>query len=149
MKDDNFEAVRRASVLSPGGLAAFEHRWAVAEAFRFHLTIGKKLIEGRIHALATRVKEGLRSMAHVRLRTPMSEELSSGIVCFDVDGMSAEAVVAALAKRRILATVSATRIEDRRPYHVHHARLSPGLLNSEQEVEETLRAIRELRRSTA
>jgi isopenicillin-N epimerase len=112
-------------------------------------TIGKQAIERRIHGLATRAKEGLKSMPHVTLRTPMSEELSSGIVCFDVDGMSAEAVVAALAKRRILATVSATRIEDRRPYHVHHARLSPGLLNDEREIEETLRAIRELRHSTA
>jgi isopenicillin-N epimerase len=149
MKDDNFASIRKGPILSPGGLSAFEHRWAVAEAIRFHLSIGKPAIERRIHGLAAQLKEGLKVMSHVKLRTPIGEDLSSGIVCLDVDGMSAESVVAALAERRILATLSATRIEDQRPYHVHHVRLTPGVLNDEHEVDETLRAIRELPRSTA
>jgi isopenicillin-N epimerase len=146
--DDRFAAIRQAAVLSPGGLTAFEHRWAVAEAFRFHLGIGKARVAGRIRALTAQLKEGLRAMPQVKLRTPWSEDLSSGIVCFDVDGMRAEAGVAALADRRILATVSAPRIEDHRPFDVHHVRLTAGLLNDEAEVDRTLRAVRELRRTS-
>lgn len=149
MEDDDFASIRKAGALSPGGLGAFEHRWAVAEAFRFHLGIGKSRIQSRIHALATKLKEGLAGITNVTLRTPMTEELSSGIVCFDVMGRSADEVVAELSKRNILATTSAIRIEEHRPYHVHHARLTPGLLNSEEEVEITLRAVEEIARSAA
>jgi len=57
-------------------------------------------------------------------------------VCFDVDGMKPAEVVAALAKKNIVAT--------RTPYRVRYARLTPGLLNSEAEIETTLRAVSEL-----
>ena len=74
--------------------------------------------------------------SHVILRTPMSEELSGALECFDVDGMKPAEVVAALAKKNIVATTT--------PYRVSYARLTPGLLNSEEEIETTLRAVREL-----
>lgn len=144
MQNDEFAMIRQASALSPGGLGAWEHRWAVAEAFRFHLNVGKTRIARRIHGLATQLKEGLQEMGHVTLRTPMSPELSAGIVCFDVDGMSAEDVISELGKHGIIGTTSAVPIEETRPYHVHHARLTPGLLNTEDEVEQTLTAIRDL-----
>ena len=44
---------------TPGGYHTFEHRWAVTEAFRFHLDIGKDRIAARTHEQATRLKEGL------------------------------------------------------------------------------------------
>ncbi len=67
----------------------------------------------------------------------MSEELSGALVCFDVDAMKPEEVVAALGKKNIVASVT--------PYRVTYARLSPGLLNSEEEIETTLRAVSELK----
>jgi len=122
---------------TPGGFHSFEHRWALAEAFRLHGRIGKARVASRIHALNRRLKDGLASMPHVTLLTPRSEALSAGIVVFDVARLSPNAVVSALARRRIVATVT--------PYTPSHPRLAPGLLNTPGEVDRVLAAVRALR----
>lgn len=121
---------------TPGGFHSFEHRWALAEAFDFHLLIGKARIAERIHTLNRQLKEGLRSMGHVTLLTPMADAMSAGMVVFDVAGLQPDEVVTRLARRRITATTT--------PYDPSHARLAPGLLNTPEEVDEVLRAIRSL-----
>ncbi|HEV3478107.1 MAG TPA: aminotransferase class V-fold PLP-dependent enzyme [Gaiellaceae bacterium] len=123
--------------MTPGGFHSFEHRWALAEAFRLHLRIGKARVARRIHALNTRLKAGLASMPHVTLVTPQSTALSAGLVCFTVDRMSPGAVVEALRRRRVIATVT--------PYDPPYARLAPGLLNTPADVDRALRAVRSLR----
>jgi selenocysteine lyase/cysteine desulfurase len=121
--------------MSPGGFQAFEHRWAMAEAFDFHREIGKDRIQARIHELNAALKEGLQGMAHVRLYTPMDPALSSGITCFDVEGVRQRDVVERLLdEHRIIATTT--------PYSPSHARLTPGLLSDHEEVEACLAAIR-------
>jgi len=126
-----------ARAFTPGGFHSFEHRWALAEAFRLHGRIGKARVAARIHALNRRLKDGLAGTSHVTLLTPRSEALSAGIVVFDVDRLSPAAVVAALARRRIVATVT--------PYNPSHPRLAPGLLNTPGEVDRVLAAVRRLR----
>jgi selenocysteine lyase/cysteine desulfurase len=74
---------------TPGGFHSFEHRWALAEAFLFHLGLGKANVEAHIHTLARWLKTGLSAMEHVTLKTPLVDSLSAGVVCFMVDGMSA------------------------------------------------------------
>ena len=81
---------------TPGGYHSFEHRWALAEAFGLHQTIGRARIAARSHALAARLKEGLAGIGAVRLRTPRSADLSAGIVCCEVDGYTAREAVAKL-----------------------------------------------------
>ena len=75
-------------------------------------------------------------MPHVRLHTPMSSELSSGLVCFDVDGMKPADVVKGLHDKGII--MSST------PYRQSHARFAPSLLNNEGEIERALAEIRAL-----
>jgi isopenicillin-N epimerase len=87
--------------------------------------------------LNRRLKDGLASMSHVTLLTPRSTALSAGIVVFSVDRLSPNAVVSALARRRIVATVT--------PYTPSHPRLAPGLINTPAEVDRVLSAIRALR----
>jgi isopenicillin-N epimerase len=123
-------------VMTPGGFHSFEHRWALAEAFRFHLQIGKSAVAARIHELNRQLKEGLAGMSRVTLYTPMAEEISAGLICFTVDGLRPERVVERLRQRRIIATVS--------PYATSYARVAPGLLNSPEEVETVLGEIRAL-----
>jgi selenocysteine lyase/cysteine desulfurase len=125
-----------AAAMSPGGFHSFEHRWALDQAFSFHLAIGKAAIEERIHALNRRLKEGLAELDRVLLRTPLADDLAAGIVCFEIDGLPSEAAVAWLRERRIVASVA--------PYATRYARLAPGLLTSPAEVDETLAAVREL-----
>ena len=73
-----------------------EEMQALAEAFTFQEQIGRDAIAARIHQLNRQLKEGLASMPHVRLFTPMSDALSAGITTFMVDGMTAKQVEAAL-----------------------------------------------------
>lgn len=122
--------------MTPGGFKAFEHQWALAEAFKFHLQIGKDKIAQRTHELNRQLKEGFARMSHVKLHTPMSEELSAGIVCFDIEGMRARDVVSRLWERKIVATTT--------PYAVSHARLTPSIRNSPQEIDVALREIQAL-----
>ena len=122
---------------TPGGFHSFEHRWALAQAFAFQRQLGKGRVEARVHALARRLKAGLAAMSHVRLYTPRSDELSAGVVCFDVGPMSPTAVVDALAARRVVATVT--------PYSPPYARLAPAVFNSAADVDRALAAIRGLR----
>ena len=119
--------------MTPGGFHSFEHRWGLPEAFRFHQELGKERVAARIHALNRRMKEGLAGMAHVTLYTPPEDDLSSGITCFDVDGLSEDETVAHLRERGVVASTT--------PYAVSYARVTPGLINSEEEVERTLEAV--------
>lgn len=122
---------------TPGGYHSFEHRWALPAAFAFQSDIGRAEIEQRVHELNTRLKEGLRKIPRVRLRTPMDPRLSAGITCFDVEGMPSDKVVKRLfEKHRIIASVA--------PYAVAYARLAPGLLTSTQQVDEAVAAVRAL-----
>ncbi|WP_102796933.1 aminotransferase class V-fold PLP-dependent enzyme [Bowmanella denitrificans] len=119
--------------MSPGGFHSFEHRWALPQAFALHLQLGKANVQKRIHQLNSQTKQGLAKMPHVTLYTPMDPGLSSGLVCFDVKGMSADDVVKALHSKGII--MSAT------PYRQSYARFAPSLINNEQEIERALAAI--------
>jgi len=122
--------------MSPGGYKPFEHQWAVAEAFRLHERLGKARVAERIHALNRQLKEGLAGMTHVRLYTPRDEPLSAGITCFDVEGLTPQGVVARLRERRIIASTT--------PYRPSYARLAPAVFNTPEEIDQALRAVREL-----
>lgn len=125
--------------MTPGGFHSFEHRWALEEAFKFHQSIGKTNVTHRIHELNQQLKQGLAAMPHVTLHTPMSQDLSAGIVCFEVAGMVPRAVVEKLRQRHIVGSVT--------PYATKYVRLAPSLINSPQEIETTLGEIRNLRSS--
>jgi isopenicillin-N epimerase len=124
------------SAMTPGGFHSFEHRWALAEAFRFHQRIGKARVATRTHALNRQFKAGLAAMRHVTSHTPRSDALSAGLVCFEVRGLPPEQVVEHLLARRIVATVT--------PYAPSYARVAPSILNTGAEIDRALRAIRAL-----
>ena len=122
--------------MTPGGFHSFEHRWALDQAFIFHQNLGKSRVTKRIHELNDQLKEGLKTMPHVTLHTPLSRELSAGIVCFEIAGFSPDQVVAELRRRTIVASVT--------PYATQYARVAPGLLNTPAEIETVLKEIRTL-----
>lgn len=134
--NDSEPATTAADSFSPGGFKAYEHQWAMPEAFAFHQAIGRKRVADRVAALSTQCKEGLAAMPHVTLHTPRAVELSAGIDCFEVAGMDVHTVVSKLLEKKVIASSS--------PYKLSYARLAPSLLNDEQQVEQALRAVREL-----
>ena len=127
----------RAAAMTPGGFHTFEHRWALREAFEFRRKIGRERAAARTHQLASRLKDGLRTIRGVRLITPASTKLSSGLVCLSVgDQDPADVVTRLYARSRIVASVT--------PYSTQYVRLGPSILNTPGEVDHALRAIRAL-----
>ncbi|MBV8542989.1 MAG: aminotransferase class V-fold PLP-dependent enzyme [Pseudonocardiales bacterium] len=126
----------RATWVTPGGFKAFEHLWALPAAFAFHHQLGRARVAERIHQLNTQCKDGLAAMKHVRLHTPRNPQLSSGLVCFEVDSMTPEAAVARLLQRRVVASAA--------PYATSFIRLAPSLVNSPADVDTALAAVRSL-----
>jgi selenocysteine lyase/cysteine desulfurase len=124
------------SWISPGGFKAFEHQWAMAEAFEFHQRIGRKRVADRIASLNTQCKEGLAKIPKVKLLTPKDPALSAGLIAFEVEGQSASETVHKLHAHKVVASTS--------PYKVSKARLAPSLVNDEREVEAALRAVSEI-----
>jgi selenocysteine lyase/cysteine desulfurase len=73
-------------------------------------------------------------MRGVRLVTPLADDVSGGLVCFDLDALPAhEAVERLRSDHRIVATVT--------PYATEHVRLGCGLQVSERDVDAALDAV--------
>lgn len=126
----------KSSYMTPGGFHSFEHRWALDEAFKFHQAIGKARVTQRIYELNQQMKQSLAKMPHITLHTPMSQDLSAGIVCFDVAGLTPRQVVERLKQKKIIGSVT--------PYATQYARLAPSLLTSSEDIERALQEVRKL-----
>lgn len=123
--------------MTPGGFKAFEHVWAMGEAFQFMQQIGKVHVQHRTRELAGRLKTGLSEMSHVRLLTPRDPAMSAGIVSFDVAGVAPRDAVQRLRKTRIIGSVA--------PYAAPHVRLTPSIRNTPEEIDRALEAVRAMR----
>ncbi len=121
---------------TPGGYHSFEHRWALAAAFELRAALGRTRVAQRTQQLAAALKQGLAGVSRVRLRTPGSPELSAGIVCCELDGISAPAAVARLRNARVRASAT--------PYATTYLRFGTSIVNSESDVDAAVRAVRDL-----
>ena len=126
----------QAKFVSPGGFLAYEHVLAVRQAVELHGAIGRDRIAARIGDLNGAFREGAAGIAGVTLHTPRDPELSGGLSCFDVRGVTAEDVAKRLAEKRIRTSSS--------PYKVSYARVSAGVMNFPEDIDTVLREIRTL-----
>ncbi|MBC3776949.1 aminotransferase class V-fold PLP-dependent enzyme [Pseudomonas sp. SWRI99] len=117
-----------ATSMSPGGYHAFEHRWALSEAFKLHLQLGKAEVQARIHELNTYLKRRLQEHPQIELVTPLSPALSAGFTFFRVKDRDCDKIAAYLMKNRVV--VDAVE-RDVGPV----VRTAPGLLNTEAEID--------------
>lgn len=122
-----------AARMTPGGFKAFEQVWSLNEAFGFHQMLGKPHIANRTHELATLLKTGLSALPNVRVRTPLSPQMSAGIVSFDVAGHSARDTVSRLRSWRIIGSAA--------PYAEQHARLTPSIRNTPEDIAFAIKAV--------
>ena len=123
--------------VSPGGYHTFEHRWALAEAFRFHLDIGRAAVVDRITEQATRLKEGLAAIDDVSVVTPMGPDLSAGIVCVDVEGVAPYGVVSTLRQAGYAVSIA--------PYPTPYVRFGPSIVTTPEQVDGLVAAVADLR----
>jgi isopenicillin-N epimerase len=128
--------------ISPGGVQCYEHRWALEVAFEFLMELGKPNIARHIHGLCSEMKMALSQMPGITLVTPQAEELSSGIICFDIEGVTAADAVTALMEDGIITTLSSMNAGYETD--VRHVRVSLAMFNTREEVDRGLDAIRKL-----
>lgn len=122
---------------TPGGYKAFEHRWAVADAFEFHESIGADRIAARSRELATQLKEGLAGVPGVRVVTPGDPQLSSGLVCCEVTGVHAGQVVDQLHRNNgVVASVT--------PYREQYVRFGTSIVTTPDQVDQAIAALADL-----
>ncbi|KUN08297.1 hypothetical protein AQI95_07865 [Streptomyces yokosukanensis] len=131
----------RARLCTPGGFPAFEHRWALAEAFDFQTALGKARVAARIAELTAYCHARLSELTGVRVRTPADPAMRSGMVCFDVTGRDPALVVAALERDRIMAGQT--------PYRDSAVRFAPGVLNSADDIDRAVDALERIVREEA
>ncbi|MEI7054052.1 aminotransferase class V-fold PLP-dependent enzyme [Pseudomonas koreensis] len=125
------EATAFSTTITPGGYHSFEHRWALDEAFKLHLELGKAEVEARIHALNSYLKQRLQQRPQIELVTPLSPDLSAGFTFFRVKGKDSAKIAAHLMANRVVADA------------VHRdvgpvIRTAPGLLNDEEQIDRLL-----------
>jgi selenocysteine lyase/cysteine desulfurase len=122
-------------LMTPGGFHSFEHRWALAEAFRVHEQLGGRArVARKTHELAARLKRGLAEIPRVAVKTPSDDTLSSGLICAVVRDLAPPAVVEELRERhKVIASIT--------PYAVPYVRFGPSLANSEADVDRALEAV--------
>ncbi|WP_426205173.1 aminotransferase class V-fold PLP-dependent enzyme [Pseudomonas sp. TWP3-1] len=122
------EATNFGTTMTPGGYHAFEHRWAVDEAFKLHLQLGKVEVQARIHQLNSYLKQRMQEQPDIELVTPLDPQFSAGFSFFRVKGRDSDQVAALLMKNRVICDAVS---RDAGPV----IRTAPGLLNSEAEVD--------------
>ncbi len=127
----------KADWITPGGFLAYEHQWAMPAAFTFHQQIGRKRIAKRIQSLNGHIKQELAKISGIMVYTPKDPSLSAGIVSFSVQGKKNEEVINYLLQRNILASIS--------PYSNAYLRLAAGIMNTHEEIDSVLKALRALK----
>ena len=122
-------------LMTPGGFHSFEHRWALADAIGFHADLGgRALVADQTYSLVARLKRGLAGIGGVRLRTPAEQSLSAALVCLDIAGAEAGAVVERLREEhRVVASVT--------PYSTQHVRFGPSVANTTDDIDRAVEAV--------
>ncbi|MFI8223799.1 aminotransferase class V-fold PLP-dependent enzyme [Pseudomonas sp. NPDC085632] len=134
------EATSFATIMTPGGYHAFEHRWAVDEAFKLHLQLGKADVQARIHQLNSYLKQRLQEQPGIELVTPLDPKFSAGFTFFRVKGHDSDEVAAYLMQNRVICDAVS---RDVGPV----IRTAPGLLNNEAEVDRFMAILGQKRRA--
>jgi selenocysteine lyase/cysteine desulfurase len=109
---------------------------AVGTAVDFHRVIGFENVEARTTQLATALKTGLAKINRVKLVTPMSPEMSGGVVIAQVAGLDRQktgALINDLYDKYGIAGAATGGV-----------RLAPHVYNTMADIEQAIRGMREL-----
>jgi selenocysteine lyase/cysteine desulfurase len=109
---------------------------ALPETIEFHNSIGKKNIQDRVFNLNEYLKSEIqKNISPATLVTPLAQELSGGIVIFNIPGKKPVEITDALYKRFGIAAAPAGGV-----------RLSPHIYNTKKDVDYVVNALREVAR---
>jgi len=121
--------------LTPGGYHAFEHQWAMKDAFEFQQSVGRARVVDRTVEQATQLKDGLAAIDGLTLITPTDPAVSAGIVCVDIPGVLPGNGIEELRSRGVVASAT--------PYETSYLRLGPSIATSPDQVDQAIEALTE------
>jgi isopenicillin-N epimerase len=127
-KDNGYRLSQRGT----GSLAAL---LGADAAMDFHFNIGPTRVQERIKYLGDRLREGLRSIPKVKLYTPADPSLNAGITVFGIDGYNGAQLQDEMWRRGRLRPRASGGTALRQSTHI---------FNSPDEIDRTLRIVREL-----
>jgi len=117
----------------PGGVRAYEHQWAMAAAFDYHLRVLHKAeVQARIRTLTSKFRAELERLPNVHVVTPIQRCLTSALICLDVPGQTAADVVMRLESGRVVASTSAPDPSGTQRTHV---RFGISVVNTAADIE--------------
>jgi cysteine desulfurase/selenocysteine lyase len=111
-------------------------RAGLGVAVDYAMSLGMKAIQGRVNKLASLCRDGLESINGAQVRDIGAEHC--GIVSFTIEGMDADATVAALHRHGIVigaSTPFSTRLDAQRRNLPTVMRMAPHYYNTEAEIE--------------
>jgi selenocysteine lyase/cysteine desulfurase len=106
---------------------------AQGSALDFHFQVGPERIARRIEELSKRLRHGLRSLARVRILTPLEPGRSGGLTAFRIEDMPHARVLEALAAKAHFVLRAVPELDV--------IRVSPGIYNTPAEVDLLLTAL--------
>jgi selenocysteine lyase/cysteine desulfurase len=121
---------------TPGGYHSFEHRWALSEAFKFHLMIGRDQVQERTKSQAAALREGLAAIDRVNMVSPASPDLSSGMVVVSLDRRDPFELIELLRGRNVVASVG--------PHTPRWVRFGPSIVTTPAQGDELVEHIEAL-----
>ena len=114
---------------------------AIEEALSFHNAIGGARKEARLRALTEYWVRGVKDVPGIRFHTAMGKQLSCGITCTEIEGISATALRNWLMDQHRILTMDVTR----RTKEFAGVRISPGLSTTKAELDRLVGALAEAR----
>lgn len=126
-------------MMTPGGFHSFDFRWALNSAFELQMEMGRERVYQRTMELSSRLKKEMKSIQGVDLISPIAPNMSAGINCFMVNGLTAEETVKRFHELGVVASSS--------PYRESYARLTPFVGNTLEEVDRSLEALAKIARA--
>ncbi len=122
--------------LTAGGYQAFEHQWAMADAFALMGADRPGPDRGPDDRAGDPAQGRTGRIPGIRVVTPSSPDVSAGIVCVEVAGLMPGNAVFSLREAGIV--TSAT------PYAVSYLRLGPSIATTPEQVDAAVAAVAEL-----
>jgi isopenicillin-N epimerase len=128
-QDDGFRFTQR-------GTGSMTLLLGLEAALDFHAEIGHEKILARIKYLGNCLRDGLRNIKKVKIYSPSDENLCAGITVYNLEGWTGPRLQEEFWKR--------DRLRPRSSSDVYGLRQSTHIYNSPEEVERSLRIVREL-----
>jgi selenocysteine lyase/cysteine desulfurase len=121
--------------LSQRGTGSLPVLMGADAAMDFHFQIGPERVQQRIKYLGDYLRDGLRGIPKVKLYTPSDPKINAGITVYGIDGYNGAQLQDEMWNRARLRPRSSAGIALRQSTHI---------FNSPEEIDRTLRVVREL-----